>query len=269
MKTYDKIINALFKLSETMPAEHISYAELAKETGLHWTTVRRHIGNKQNIKSILSQTSNQILEGDHQKDTRSKILDAAEQMFAKHGYEQTTLDQVAESAGMTKGAIYWHFSSKSELFLALVERSLQQLSERLPHQSQIIFDYTNPIEALNRIFEHEFRTYLEEKKEKPMIFFEFISQRRDPNVSKKLNTVFSKLHNDTSKLLEQLQIKNQFTSNVSPESLSIILHALMNGVVLMSIVSPKSVPFETISSDLAKVLWNGIAPDQHHNAKKE
>jgi AcrR family transcriptional regulator len=55
-------------------------------------------------------------------ETRLKILDAAELMFFEHGVAQTSLEQIAEAAGVTRGAIYWHFANKVDLFKALHER---------------------------------------------------------------------------------------------------------------------------------------------------
>ncbi len=53
--------------------------------------------------------------------TRRRILDAAEQLFYVHGVAQTSLEQIAEAAGVTRGAIYWHFADKVALFRALYE----------------------------------------------------------------------------------------------------------------------------------------------------
>jgi AcrR family transcriptional regulator len=54
--------------------------------------------------------------------TRSLLLDAAEDVFAEKGYAPATLDDIAHSAGYTKGAIYKHFSTKEDLFLAVSDR---------------------------------------------------------------------------------------------------------------------------------------------------
>jgi TetR/AcrR family acrAB operon transcriptional repressor len=51
--------------------------------------------------------------------TRRNILDAALELFHRKGYSRTTLGDIARSAGVTRGAIYWHFKDKVELFLAL------------------------------------------------------------------------------------------------------------------------------------------------------
>lgn len=52
-------------------------------------------------------------------ETRCAILCAAEQLFFEKGVATSTLDEIATAAGVTRGAIYWHFDSKSDLFLEL------------------------------------------------------------------------------------------------------------------------------------------------------
>lgn len=52
-------------------------------------------------------------------ETRCSILAAAEKLFFEKGVTNSTLDEIASAAGVTRGAIYWHFASKSDLFLEL------------------------------------------------------------------------------------------------------------------------------------------------------
>jgi AcrR family transcriptional regulator len=54
--------------------------------------------------------------------TRSVLLDAAEEVFAEKGFAPATLDDIARAAGYTKGAIYKHFATKEDLFLAVSDR---------------------------------------------------------------------------------------------------------------------------------------------------
>ena len=51
--------------------------------------------------------------------TRRQIIEAARQIFAQRGVSRTTLEQIAQAAGVTRGAIYWHFKDKTELFFAM------------------------------------------------------------------------------------------------------------------------------------------------------
>lgn len=57
--------------------------------------------------------------------TREKLLSAAEEVFAERGFEAATLEEVATRAGFTRGALYANFDGKSSLFLALLDRWLE------------------------------------------------------------------------------------------------------------------------------------------------
>jgi AcrR family transcriptional regulator len=58
--------------------------------------------------------------------TRTLLLDAAEELFARKGFSGAALEDIADAAGYTRGAIYAHFGSKEELFLAVIERQRQR-----------------------------------------------------------------------------------------------------------------------------------------------
>lgn len=62
-------------------------------------------------------------------ETRSQLLDAAEKVFFEKGFGQTSLMDIAAAANLTRGAIYWHFKNKSDLFEAMADRI------RLPMES--------------------------------------------------------------------------------------------------------------------------------------
>lgn len=63
------------------------------------------------------------------KETRKLLLEAAEQIFVRDGYEKAQVAQIAAAAGRTKGAVYSHFKNKEDFFLALFEeRSAQRVN---------------------------------------------------------------------------------------------------------------------------------------------
>ena len=59
--------------------------------------------------------------------TRAALLDAAELLFDERGVSRTSLADIAQAAGTTRGAIYWHFADKAALFDAMVERATEAL----------------------------------------------------------------------------------------------------------------------------------------------
>lgn len=58
------------------------------------------------------------------EDRRREILSAALTSFGRGGFHETTIDDIAREAGLSKGAVYWHFAGKRELFYALVDQIL-------------------------------------------------------------------------------------------------------------------------------------------------
>ncbi|XHS78807.1 TetR family transcriptional regulator [Burkholderiaceae bacterium UC74_6] len=62
-------------------------------------------------------------------ETREKLLDAAEVLFQREGVSRTSLQQIAQEAGLTRGAVYWHFKDKAELFDAMMRRGTMPLEQ--------------------------------------------------------------------------------------------------------------------------------------------
>src|SRR5215210_7779616 len=58
------------------------------------------------------------------REARGELLAAALQVFARRGYRQAGVDEIAAAAGYSKGALYWHFSGKEELLLALLDERI-------------------------------------------------------------------------------------------------------------------------------------------------
>ncbi len=63
-------------------------------------------------------------------DTKTRILDAAEQLFMEHGFEATSLRQLTAAAGVNLAAVHYHFGSKEELFQAVLTRRLDPMNQR-------------------------------------------------------------------------------------------------------------------------------------------
>lgn len=77
--------------------------------------------------------------------TRDLLLDAAEEVFAARGFEGASLEEIADTAGYTRGAIYKHFGGKEELFLAANKRS----NERFLQAFLEVIDPSTPLESLD------------------------------------------------------------------------------------------------------------------------
>src|SRR6188768_802897 len=81
--------------------------------------------------------------------TRKLILDTAEVVFHERGVSRSTLNDIAVAAGVTRGAIYWHFQDKADLFNAMIERVCLPMEE-----STALFERGIPTVPLQALREH-------------------------------------------------------------------------------------------------------------------
>ena len=92
--------------------------------------------------------------------TRSQLLDAAEQLFHAQGVSRTSLQDIAAAAGTTRGAIYWHFKDKADLFNAMMERVTLPLEESI--QSLGEDPDVDPVEDIRRSVRQALRLVAED-----------------------------------------------------------------------------------------------------------
>lgn len=174
--------------------------------------------------------------------TRRELLEAAERRFFVHGYHATTLDDIADEAGYTKGAVYSTFKSKAGLFLALfdevMERRLKELRELLePHEddeSRFRALAERPVDERNTQF--------------LLLVIEFWAHAaREPAVLEE----FSARYRHFRSALAQLGPQD---SSLDSERWAIVTLALTNGLALERLIDPAGVP-----SDLMAVVQARIA----------
>lgn len=88
--------------------------------------------------------------------TRQEIIKAAREVFLTKGVSKTSLEQIAARAGVTRGAVYWHFKNKSELFHAMREQVflplIDNLDNKLPHTA------LDPLSAIEQFLQSTIQT---------------------------------------------------------------------------------------------------------------
>src|SRR2546425_7612463 len=67
------------------------------------------------------------------EETRQRLVEAALGVFARHGYDRATVDEIVRGAGFSKGAFYVHFNSKDDLFWAMLEERISRQQEAFRH----------------------------------------------------------------------------------------------------------------------------------------
>lgn len=82
--------------------------------------------------------------------TRLRIIDAARRVFHQRGVSHTTLEQIAVAAGVTRGAVYWHFRNKTELFVAMRERVSLPLIDSLEGNGSLWTHRDDPLLGIEK-----------------------------------------------------------------------------------------------------------------------
>ncbi|WP_410768900.1 TetR family transcriptional regulator [Fontibacillus sp. BL9] len=257
MSVRNQVLEAAQELAGTKPFDQITFAEVAHLAGVHWTAVRRHFGDKQGMRNWLMEKQRENQES--LNDTRTRILEAAAKTFAEQGYTTTSLDKVAAEAGLTKGAVYWHFSSKQDLFLAIMERNLSQQVQQLPVQIENLLEAANPEAALTVWLQSQFDC-LESGDGGSILFFEFVTSSREPEIREKLQAMYGKSLEALGAFLLQMQQKGYIAEDLDPQSLGIMVDALLKGVVIEWMIDPVRCQPGRLLQTMAKVLWQGMAP---------
>lgn len=94
--------------------------------------------------------------------TRQLLLEAAEAVFHRQGVAHSSLDDVARAAGMTRGAVYWHFSDKADLFAAMMDRAVLPMEQALRQAADE--PGPDPVAALRRIVMEALQSVVEDER---------------------------------------------------------------------------------------------------------
>jgi len=116
----ERLIEAAKQLAQEHPFDDITIEEIIKSATLSRPAFYYHFtGGKEELRTELIQRG--LLGEVPTHDTRLAILEAAVRIFARSGISAATLDDIAADAGVTRGALCWHFHSKDDLLAAIIK----------------------------------------------------------------------------------------------------------------------------------------------------
>ena len=166
------------------------------------------------------------------QETRSKILEAAEQAFYERGVARTTLADIAALAGVTRGAIYWHFSNKADLVQAMLD-SLHEPLDELAKASESEAEL-DPLGCLRKLLIHLFRQVAIDPKTRrinELLFHqcEFTDDMCDFRLQRQVASVDCNSRIELT--LNNAVHREQLPSNLDTRRAAITLHAYINGIL--------------------------------------
>ncbi|MBL7013888.1 MAG: TetR/AcrR family transcriptional regulator [Candidatus Marinimicrobia bacterium] len=128
------------------------------------------------------------MEQSRKDERKEQILNAALLVLVEKGYESSRVDDIVEKAGLSKGAIYWYYKSKKEIYLDLVNFWVLRYSAVLNH---IVEEKAPPAQQLQDLFQY-FIDQFESNPEPFKVLAEFWSMvGKDEQFKEKLQTVYS------------------------------------------------------------------------------
>lgn len=194
---------------------------------------------------------------------RGRILDAARTVFGAHGYHAATIEEIADEAGLSNGAIYYNFRNKEELFLALLDA---RLDERLEHTRQTLAagrgagsgDRSLQEEAL------DVTRSFKESREWRLLLLEFVAYAaRNPGFAKRFKDHKRRLRTALEELIEQHLSARGITPPIPIDQLAMAITALANGLAVEELSDPGAVS-DQLLGDLLTMLLSQRPP---RNAK--
>jgi len=187
---------------------------------------------------------------------RQRILRAARDVFGKQGFHGATIEQIADEAGLSNGAIYYNFSSKGELFLKLLE---ERQDDRIEHMRATLSPATDG-KALDRALVNEARDAirsLKDSREWRLLVLEFIAYAvRTPNLAPKLKANERKLRDALTELMQQQIDVHGITSTLPAAEFALGVIALAEGLAVQELTDPGAVR-DDLLPDLLTLLLPG------------
>jgi len=195
----------------------------------------------------------------------NRILDAAARLITHYGFDKTTVSDIAEAAGISKGAVYLHYKSKEALFEALIIRESETIledmltsMERDPNAGSIFGLYQHAILAVMRSpLIHAVVT------RDQRVVGEMARKLKDTGIGAQGNLI-------RYEMVAQLQAANVIRQDLDAVEVSYVLALIRYGFLTIGQVIPEDQrpPIDRVGQTLGEILERGLAPPDGGDREK-
>ena len=188
-------------------------------------------------------------------DAREALLDAALAVFAERGYRRASIDGVAQRAGYSKGAVYWHFASKDDLFFSLLESRIEEPWR----QSLAMLETAGPEHDMSVEANRLFKRLVRDQRDLLVVEREYWTEAaRDPKLRKRYAQRRSALRRDFGKaIVKRLETLGAPSLDVKPERLGTIFMSVASGLAQEKLTEPDAVPDDLLGESFV-LLYLGL-----------
>ena len=189
-----------------------------------------------------------------QLERKEQILDAALVVIIQKGYENSRMDDIVASSNMSKGAIYWYYKSKKEVYLSLVNHWVHNYSAVLNH---IVDTDRSASDQLRSLFQY----FTVQYEKDPVVFkalLEFWSMAgRDSEFNDKLQKVYSEFVNLISTILQQGMDNGEFKNlDVDITAMSIMVN--IEGIMWFTLFKLKNTSARKYIQTISDFILSGL-----------
>ncbi|HEY6777125.1 MAG TPA: TetR/AcrR family transcriptional regulator [Thermoleophilaceae bacterium] len=191
---------------------------------------------------------------ERQAHTRARLMRSAATVAARRGLERASLDEVAEEAGFTKGAVYANFRSKEDLFLAMLD---ERFAKRVEELDRVLAAGGTPEEQARRAAS-DFMRAIEAEPEWERLFFEFaVYASRNEGFKKELVKRYRGLRQRIAELLARRAAELGIEPAVPPKQVAAMTFAMANGIALERLLEPEAVP-DDLAPTMMATFFRGL-----------
>jgi AcrR family transcriptional regulator len=198
-------------------------------------------------------------------DARDDLLRAAGEVFSERGFKDASVDKIAARAGYSKGALYWHFDSKDDLFFALMDATVDAPA----HEMIELFQSAPAEQDMAPEGSRRFAQLLREHRELVLLEQEYWSQAvRDPKLRARYAEHRRKLREDLGQALK-IRFEHLGTPElpIDPEENASIVMGLFAGLAQQRLIDPTSVSDQLFGNTLA-LIYRGLLASAPDGAKR-
>ena len=190
--------------------------------------------------------------------TRTTLLQTALSIFSTKGYAAATLDDVEQAAKVTRGAIYWHFKSKADLYNTLVEEFSARGAVVV---QQAVAEGGTLIDILRRIFVRVCTLIEEDKETRAVMELTLFKTGLDPELQtgrKKQIEAGNALLKGITEAMSQGIAQGILRSDIDPADMARAFIACENGAIQLWLLSPRSFSLKRSAESFADILVSGL-----------
>lgn len=196
---------------------------------------------------------------DEAVETRNQILDAAERVFSTRGVSRTSLSDIAEAASVTRGAIYWHFKDKADLFCEMVARVTMPM-EDAPCQIDPGQD-DDPLGSVRAMLTGILQRTSGDAQAR-RVFHIVFNKCEYVDEMQQVWQRFREMQAGCLARLEQGLVaavaRGQLPAGLDAHRTAVGLHALLNGLISKWVMDPDHKPSKTDAAGIIDVFLDGI-----------